>query len=88
MRELGEPVGESRGARARQRMHCLGPSARLRIVPFRQLGVELQEPGETVRALEGHASFAFQVAHLGGNVVWRQARGERGARRAANGSCG
>ena len=65
-----------------------GPLARLRVVPFPQLGAELQQPGEAVGPLEGVAPLAGQVAGFEREVGGRQALGQGGARPGGEGRLG
>ena len=85
--ELGQPRGEPLDRRRLERAQGLRPPLDLGgalgsgvACPLAQLGGEAQEPRETVGPLEARAPVAFQVARLGGELLRRQARGERRAR--------
>ena len=84
--ELGKPRDQPFARRLAQRRQRRGPRARVRVVPAAELGVELQQPGEAVGALERPATLGHQIGDLGCDVLLGQ-RAAQGSARGASERC-
>jgi len=86
--ELGQPGLEPTHGSALERGEGGAQRDDGGVIPLAQLGAELEEPGEPVRALERLVALPLEVAHLGGHSfgVRLAARAVRAF--AANGASG
>src|SRR5207302_989281 len=75
MFEFGEPRGDPRGDGLLERAQRGVPLAGVGVVPFGELGGELQEPGESVWTLESVAAFAGEISDFLSDIRGSEALG-------------
>ena len=78
--KLRQPLPDTVRSLGFERREHGGPATRVGIVPAAQLSGQLQQPGQSIGALEGRASGILEVSQLGGNLLLGEARGEGGPR--------
>src|SRR5262249_60704183 len=78
--EFRQPSGKACDYRVLELAQRRRPFVGVGVVEFGELGGELQQPRESVRALEGAASIAVEVFHFLRDVGGRQALRERAPR--------